>query len=828
MLWHSDDVFHLSIADSFRTDKTFNNNYISTRLSENISSEYILNNVIPFPNNPQGSKGPIYYILLGTFFELFSTSQDDLFIHASFFNNFLALIFTILFFFFVKKTFNLKIAIISSILVTLIPGFTAMAVGITLEPLAYIFLLSSLFFLKNKNSNYVLFGIFAGLAHLTHPLSMTLIASYLIFLLFKKEFKGFLIVFGVWIIILLPWLIRNFYTFSDIGKGLFIPFSTKISELFAMLFSMNVTIPCCDQVNSFEILKITSFSNMVEGTSEFMYFLNSQILIIFIIVFAGISFFSLNQLKNNSRYIPAVIFTIFGICYLIFFNYKNEVILQLFFLFVLPTIAIFITYKKRRHLFSMSISRFQVFSIVYLCIHMLALYYISMMMGWPNVSMRFVLFHILLFIPLALYGFENTIKEKVSKIERKQKIMPVLLITLILSPIVINLIDGQELLQSQEHILQTPQIIEINHRIKENISPEKIIASNYPEEVWLETGLKSISLPNNIGNQEKFEEYINNFNISYVVLYPNIDPSHKGTDFSKKLTDFMPSDIAYVQQTIGDSSIIEVVHVLEADISNPFHYAMKVQRLIQIDKMDEAKTAIMQLRNQNFDDRTIEKMCDSFTNIRYYEDSIYNCEKILEKYPSNLIALQNLAVSYNEIKQKEKVIEIINRYDKLFEETGYMPWSELGKSWIKTVNYLTQDSYYWQITKAISIKHFEKYDGLLINEYDLDIKLYRDEIKRLVELKQYDAAKDIEKKMIERMNAQILANVGQDDNYVLSIYLEMVNIDKFNPTIYMKIAEHYEKEGSLSLAIHNYELSSQFDPENNYLIEKIEELKSKK
>ena len=66
VLWVGDDVFHINIADSFRTDKTFSLNYISTGYIK-YSAEDFLNKVEPFPS-PQASKGPIYYILLGTVF----------------------------------------------------------------------------------------------------------------------------------------------------------------------------------------------------------------------------------------------------------------------------------------------------------------------------------------------------------------------------------------------------------------------------------------------------------------------------------------------------------------------------------------------------------------------------------------------------------------------------------------------------------------------------------------------------------------------------------------------------------------------------------------
>ncbi len=121
----------------------------------------------------------------------------------------------------------------------------------------------------------------------------------------------------------------------------------------------------------------------------------------------------------------------------------------------------------------------------------------------------------------------------------------------------------------------------------------------------------------------------------------------------------------------------------------------------------------------------------------------------------------------------------------------------------------------------------EKYEEAL-QEYDLTIKIYYNEIDKHKSRDQFNEVLDKEESIINLMKGQatLLTNL---ENYHKAnrVYQEILNIDKFDPTVYNKIAEYHEKYGQLLHAIHNYELASQIEPENDYLVEKIEELKAK-
>ena len=299
VLWNSDDALYISIADSFRKEKTFNQQVLSTRYFQ-YSPEEIVKLFKPFPNNPQGITGPIHYILLAGFYSLLSTSHEDLYLHASVFSQIVSSVFIVLFFFLVKRKFDLKIAITSSFLILLSPYFILISTRVLLEPLLYVFSICAFYFLENKKSHYIMFGVFAALAHLTTPNGLILIFSYLPFLLLKREIKGVMTVFITWTVLLIPWFVRNYYSFKNIGAGLYLPFSNKISQLINFIMVDNINVEP-DKFSYFPSNGIqTTVSQVISASYEqFGLLYKTDLLLIFVLLFAGIAFFNIDRVKNK-------------------------------------------------------------------------------------------------------------------------------------------------------------------------------------------------------------------------------------------------------------------------------------------------------------------------------------------------------------------------------------------------------------------------------------------------------------------------------------------------------------------------------------------------
>jgi len=415
-LYTADDAVHMSIADSFRKygDFYFQFHFTGPDFSEYwpITSE----DLTDVYGNPSiyADTGPVFYILLGTFYQILSTGQEDLNLHGAILNTILSSIIIIVFFFLIKRNFNFNTAFFSTLILTLIPFFHYVSSRVILFPLSWLFMMSALFFLEKKQSHYILFGIFSGLAHLTHPIGIFFPISYSIFLLIKKEIKGSLIVFFTWNIVLIPWFLRNYYYFTDIGRGLYLPLSEKITSILPLSFlphQQQVVIetsefPTTIWSSGDYIPTIRIFTSTVEETiisQEFLF-----LLLIFIFIFTGFAFLKIEKLKKNLKWMILIISAIILPYYIMFAYFSefdqdililapNERLFQ-FFIFVLPPILVAvlvltnkIVYKKQ--LLNVPVPRIFTFIIVFGYVNLLGVYYLSVINKWHDLTIHYFFFH---------------------------------------------------------------------------------------------------------------------------------------------------------------------------------------------------------------------------------------------------------------------------------------------------------------------------------------------------------------------------------------------------------------------------------------------------
>jgi tetratricopeptide (TPR) repeat protein len=941
----SDDLVHIEIADSFRTEKNFHQSYISTRLTTNSAEEII--NIKACLECPQGSKGPVYYILLGSVYEILSTSGNELFFHASYFNNILSIIFLSLFFIFTYKKFGFIIASISSTSIALIAIIKFNSVFIRIDPLLHIFMILSLFFLERKKSHYVIFGILSGLAHLTHPIGATLIASYLIFLLIKREFKGFLITFVVWIMVLTPWMIRNFNEFSNIGKGLYIPFSQQISNIILTIFPNTTSfVSGADQAGR---IGFTSNTNIIElvNSSERLFnnYLGSEYFIIFLIIFAPIAYISFNKIKSRIVYLAGITLGGFGIYYYIFNLQFSESILQILFILIIPPVILVIISKWKRNVFRENIPRFQNFFILYFFIHFVAiLQFTGASQEWQSLEIRFFFFHIFLILPIALFGFKELMKNIFRKRGIKEKIIIGIIVGLIFFPLANELVESHEYIDRFSMWTETDEMKEIHQLIKKD-NKAKTIASNYADISWFKTGLNSISLPNYVESQENFEEYLKYYNISHLVFYNNdLEPRYVDDLSVIRILEWIPNEFGYEKFDFKDSTVLKIIKIIDADISTPDHYVTKMVLLENTGNIPESKKAYEELMNTEFRENDLEKLCKAFYKHDYLKEVINKCKELYEnddtilkirnieepKLQSSSFTVENwitIKIAEETIKRYENKITgigytsqndppyeqernmtldeygklhpmVMNHYfenqikikkleqfsqnDPLYEQERNMILDEYGKLYLNeaeyllavkmlikinendqlikesspfTVEYLMKNDRVEEAKELTVIQNkinenfmlivydvfelekqkftknmnelveVEKYEEKL-NAYDKMIKMYYQYIEALRNTNDHEEANNKNKELLNIMfnKTDILTELEKDNKIIIKHYTEMVSINKFNPMIYEKIAEYYEKKGSAQLAINNYQTALKLDPTNNYLIEKIEEL----
>lgn len=228
-----DDALHISVANSFATKRNFDIGFRGSHIFTTPIPE--LMKVYSDIEEPYGGKGPVFYILLGSFYDLFDTKPGDFYLHASYYSTIISSLFVVVFFFLVNKYFSTRIAFFSTLLIVFSAFFEWNAARAIPGPTLFLFMILPFLFLEKKFKHYFLFTFFASIAHITHPFGIWVPSAYLLYLLIKREFKGAIIVFFTWFGVLLPTFIHNYYNFSQIGLGLYIPFSKEISTLFSFL-----------------------------------------------------------------------------------------------------------------------------------------------------------------------------------------------------------------------------------------------------------------------------------------------------------------------------------------------------------------------------------------------------------------------------------------------------------------------------------------------------------------------------------------------------------------------------------------------------------------
>lgn len=775
----SDDVYHISIANSFREKKNFEIDFLDLSIYRYASEDMF--KLFPTLSNEQTGKGPLYYIFLGSFYELLSTTPEDFYFHASIFNNLLTSIFLVAFFFFVKKKFDLKIALVSSILISLIPFFGWISARVLLYPLLYIFLILALFFTEKKKTHYLIFGVLAGLALLTHPFGIFIGITYALFLLLNKEFKGCLLSIITWHAVLIPWFLRNYYLFKDIGWGLFLPYSEVVSKSLFFLpqkagsnISESSFIPA-----SFEKIEFFSPFSVFEGMfKEFSQLYHMDYLLILIFLTFAFVFFKLDKFQKNIKYIIMIILGIASSYTLIY--YHTEVAVHIIFAFVIPIALACLLYKKAKWLFVEPANRTNNFIIFFIFINFIGYYLVSLVYHRQVPETKMIMFPIFLLVPLSILAVDKIIRQvKFKKISIK-KLVYVLVFGLILSPIMIQMAQGIEFLNNYPANIESGEMVKINQFIRDDVSPDANVFSNLPHIIFLKTGLRSIALPLQITDQNELDKLITHYKISYVIFY-DLEPS---TPYKEVIDYIKQYPVNYYFRTVkvvGDSYVLKIDNILNSDISNPIAYLMKARLLEMNDNIDESNQIYAELRNLEPNIKIAEVMCTRLTEFQRFEDAEHRCDYVLKKNPSNKVALNGLLISYIHTQQKEKIFETLSGLD------------EIG------------------------------YDEDTLNAYDDIIEIYRKEIANSPR-----NADDIQKAMISIMKdkAELLTILVKYSKAVRA-YDEIISLDQFDWEAWKEKAILLEKLNRLPEAIRAYEFASRIESYEAEAMEKIEELKNR-
>lgn len=786
ILWHSDDAIHLSIAKSVSEGKglqtTFAPLYGHTSVDE-------LTHDFPTLSEPESGKGPIYYLILGGFLHLVSPKPSDFALVASLFNTIINAITLVVYFVFVRKYFGVNVAFLSSILLSFISITLWLSVEIVPIPLAELFIIISFLFLQKNKINYFLFGLFSGLAHLTHPIGVLPSLSYSLFLLFKKEFKGALIVFGTSLLLLVPWMVRNVFTLGSMlrfSDGLSIPFANKIAGFFyANTDTYSSTSGILPAQHLYDSL------SSVYDTVLHVYNLD-LILILSIISIVSIFFIQLMfrlQRKNKSHQIT---------------DDSGKL-------------------------------RLGTFALFYVFVSTSAMYYISSIVGWapPVIYISSMFFILIPFAILALHRCSAIlIKTWLTEVGSTRILKTELITVLVIGAILVSA-SGYELISSMSSIggLLAENNIDnfvgsdkLNSWMIDNLPKESIVASDVPQIVSMRTGFTSVQIPLEL-NQTAFEDFMNNYSVSYLVFY---GWDRDGYDYPN----FYGNDLihwnlfAYSYNSVysfGDTHVIKLINRIDsASISEPVLYIRKAVQLEKTDQIKEANKIYDEVSNYEFNGVTSDDdVCEALTHYMKYSYSIVKCGNILKIDNTDSSALTNLMISYDHVGQREQISSILGQYVNLLSKSDNN--SRILESWNKLVNYLllSNPDYYGKslLDVATTLEYLGKHDQALElykkteNISDLAVSSLTSQIRLLTISKQYDEAlsvydeiiqsyaskpqtTDVQKVLVEIMKgkATLLTNIGRYDD-ANDAYVEIIRLDMFDKEAHEKRAYVLEKLG---------------------------------
>lgn len=671
-----DDLIHLSVANNLRAGNGFSINFAPVvQLDSSLSSSSIIQQ-FPSISTPENSKGPVYYLLLASFLNVTSTPTFESQFIGSILNTIITSIFLITYFFFCQRNFGRNTAFFSTLLIALSSVVVWWSVRVILYPAVFLFITAAFIFLRKNKLDYLLFGIFSGLATLTHPIGMLLGVSYPVFLLFKKEFKGALIVFTTFSLLLVPWMIRNVITFNsfrEFGQGLGIPFGIPIGTK---------TIETTNSIHT--VQPDTLLSNVFTQSTHFY----GISLIVYLSIFSSFviylllkPYFSNKGMKFNIR---------FGAD-------PNKIRICIFVLF------------------------FGFFNF-------LAVYFLSVMTGnTPDITYGFPF--LILLVPIAIFGLERMIQIVTTNNTRKS-ILVFIILGVILVPIGIsdsafgiNTISDFNKSHTHTDNAETTNVLSW---INTHAQHDSVISTSYPGIVSSKTGLQSIALPSE-DDQIKFENFLSYYGVSFLV-FSDIDNNNDGRVLYDNIHKW--SSLSYSYSEVFSSKywhIVKVNNLVEsADISKPVLYLEKALQLKIRGKTVEAMNILDELGNLHPTTNVSEQMCDVLLKRGEFDpaiDDVINCDPLLratqleEKgdYNNALLAyekIQNIGrFQIDSMQGQVRVLTKQERYDdalKIYDVFIQSYEDQLTKSSDKTT--LQQSLINTIFAKATLLTNLKMYD----------------------------------------------------------------------------------------------------------------------
>lgn len=527
--WKYDDVEHLSIAYNLFHGRGLSKDFIdleANTVQKNIPALQKYDEI----SNPLRGKAPLYFVILGGWLMITSANYTNWYYWGSIFNFILGASSVVVFYLLTKRYFTREIAAYATPILALMPGLLWFSVRLRPDVLAFIFILTSLYFAAQKitTRNLVITAIFCSLAHLTHPLGILPGSAFLIYLLLKRKIKGSILFIGVWLLIITPWMVRNYIVFSDATRGLGLPIPAKLSILLGLASpsSLNLDAVKVTIAKSFTVLP---FSMLGEMFNDLVNLYGMQLFVIFI-SFAIVAYLSFSSLKSISsrKNIALILGWIFAYVILILriaLYPDSGLYAQLFVLFGVPILGFLYIklFSGHKSIFTMHGNNMYTILAIFGTISFSSYFIYGIRSGRIDVEPRLILYSLYIFIPLAVIGIKKVLETLFGHFitPPRKKIITLTLISIFVLFSVVQASSGIPLIDKfQDARAEKDYQKSIDDWIIRNIPVGAKIASDLPHVVLLRTGHEAVNFAHAYKDNPSYERWIiKKFDIDYLVFY---------------------------------------------------------------------------------------------------------------------------------------------------------------------------------------------------------------------------------------------------------------------------------------------------------------------
>ncbi len=260
--WNWDDSYYINVADNIRQGNGFNLNILEYNqvLTKNPDGVIYHYSDFDYVGRPYYFSGPMYPLFLATIFFISSAQPQNWYVIAAIGNLVLTGFVVISIYFLARRLFNSHIALIASIVAALLPSLYWYSIRPLPYPLLFLFVVLAFIVANKANSSagskwWLLVGALSALAHLTHGSGLIVILTFLIWRITKRRFKDSLFLVIGYLLLMLPWMLRNQLLLGDFGLGLAIPSKTILSW-FGINYGIPSSISAVTAINNFNILQV--------------------------------------------------------------------------------------------------------------------------------------------------------------------------------------------------------------------------------------------------------------------------------------------------------------------------------------------------------------------------------------------------------------------------------------------------------------------------------------------------------------------------------------------------------------------------------------------